>query len=38
MEMGHFIEGDELDRWLDLYDASDNPVPIPLYPAGTKTG
>jgi predicted transcriptional regulator len=38
METGHFIEGDELDRWLDLYDSSDDPAPIPLYPTGPKIG
>jgi len=25
---GEVISGDELDRWLDLYDASDGPVPF----------
>jgi hypothetical protein len=25
---GQVISGDELDRWLDLYDASDGPVPF----------
>jgi hypothetical protein len=34
-EAGQVISGDELDRWLDLYDNSDGPVP---FRAAANTG
>jgi hypothetical protein len=33
---GHYITGAELDRWLDLYESTNEPVPIPRPRPGGK--
>jgi hypothetical protein len=38
-DSGQFLEGEELDRWLGLYDASEapTPVPVPRHPPADRT-